>query len=210
VGRNRYKQYSPTPPSTFNLISNNITILGAVAHLEHPVLIQSSPENCFNALELLLQANKGHAVVFEAKMSKLSSLLPPAGQSYLTNLGKYSLEDTKSQNTNNQQLIRSDNISKQFWETVRRTENGEQVNIVETELCKIILDILKHEACERLDCHEHFPEVGLDSLMMFEFKNSVQDLVGAELVISMEALSNNNTVNDLAKYIMASRTKHMQ
>jgi len=181
-----------------------IPLVGAVAHMEHQVLLRSSPEAYFNALELLLNANMGQAVVFEAKMSKLSSLLPPSGQSYLRDLVINEADGTEERKSENN-VTSNDSISRQFWMATEEMTD-DMLSFVGAELSKIIRSMLKHDTNEAVDSHETFAEVGLDSLMIFEFKNSVQNLVGSEVEISVDSISNNNSVNALAKYILATRS----
>ncbi|CAL8128355.1 unnamed protein product [Orchesella dallaii] len=93
--------------------------------------------------------------------------------------------------------------SDEFWKEVDSAEDRlEKIEIFKKHIKIFVRNILKMEANELIGDSTDFQSLGVDSLMMLEMKNSIQNLLGSRLVVTPSHIRDCNNVELLANRFM--------
>ncbi|CAL8084892.1 unnamed protein product [Orchesella dallaii] len=89
--------------------------------------------------------------------------------------------------------------SDEFWERYdSKSEIEERTNVIKEQLKSILRSILKLDDADKVDNNADFQEMGVDSLMFVEIKNSLQSMLGDRLSVNASTLKDCSNINVLA------------
>jgi NADPH:quinone reductase-like Zn-dependent oxidoreductase/thioester reductase-like protein/ubiquinone/menaquinone biosynthesis C-methylase UbiE len=90
-----------------------------------------------------------------------------------------------------------------FWKEYDVTpEAAERLNLVKRYLHLVIREVLRLNEKDPLDDDTAFQDMGMDSLMMIEMKNLIQTVLGERVKISVGAVKDCTTINQLGRRIV--------
>lgn len=148
-----------------------------------------------NGLEVTLRTQRVQTSFGDFESLTMWSLLCPLVKSYFDDK---ILNKMKESGSNNQGLK-----AESFWKEMDDAEDKqEKINVVSVYLKRILRAALRLEDEEPINDDANIQDIGVDSLMLIELKNSIQGLFGKRLSITANLLKNCNTVRELANSLV--------
>jgi acyl carrier protein len=181
-----YRNYTGLPATTVNW--GQWGQVGAAAEMEIVGVKPFSPLQGISALEKIMRSQNKQAAFLEKMDFSLYKRVWPGVRKYLEGFssetqGAY--KETKIPNPD------------QFWKSYDDcSDKDSRLNIVTSLVKSVISTILKLEA--DFGDEDNFQDLGMDSLMMIEMKNSVQSTMGMRVKLTVTDLKDAPNVNQLA------------
>lgn len=165
--------------------------IGVAAGLKIPFFSPFTPSQALTSLELAIRSNKTQVAIADVDIDSLRANHP-----WLINFFRNIKIEQKKGSV--QPRRKWEVNSAQFWEEV--AQGG--LLIMEKYVAKAVGSLLKLDDKEDVDIHRNFQDLGFDSLMMVELKNSVQTLLGDRVTLLVDDLADCNTVAALSTRLM--------
>lgn len=162
--------------------------VGVATEVDLPGVRPISTSQGLLALETFLKTQRSHISVLNTDSFALMVKLFPQLRNYIDD--KRLLGETKQT-----VLINSDD----FWAKVDAAEGREEKLAIFLHFIKVtVRSILKMDGDEEIDDLAEFQSLGIDSLMMLEMKNSLQNVLGARMTLTQDQLKDCVTPKALA------------
>lgn len=187
-----YRQSIGLPATTVNW--GQWLEVGIATEIELPGVKALTNLQGVTALEAIMRSQRLQTAVMDFDSFGLACKLFPEFRTYLD-------EKVWKPSENNQA---SWNVkSEDFWEEVDAEGDREGKLTVIKKYIKILLrQALRLDPTEPIDDNANVQDMGVDSLMMVEMKNAVQNLVGSRFTVTAAALKDANTTQLLAERLM--------
>ncbi|CAL8113277.1 unnamed protein product [Orchesella dallaii] len=144
----------------------------------------------FSALEMIMRSQKAQVSVLDVDFTVVRKLTG--------NIGGY-LEELKISKDSGGFDVKMGN----FWEDFNAVEDETQkMAVIKQYICNILRQILKLDDDETIDENMKFQEMGVDSLMMLELKNSLQSMLGKNITMNISEMQELTTVNKISAHLM--------
>lgn len=167
--------------------------VGVASDMEIPGLLPFTPTEAFNALEGLMRNHKSQALVCAWNLSMIKSLYGWTAANYLSEL-----EDGETQTTSGVGRKVMAITTEQFWEEYEKNEGSDgKKDAVQNVLVLAFSAILKLKMSQELDVQGVFHDLGVDSMMIFEVKNLIQEIFGKRVSFSVGEISDCVTVSEM-------------
>ncbi|CAL8085358.1 unnamed protein product [Orchesella dallaii] len=167
--------------------------VGVATEVDIPGLNAISNLQGIGALEYVLKTQRSQTTSVNISSFVILSKFVPY-------LGTYLDERMwKKTSTSNTVGIQSD----EFWEQYdSKTELEEKTNVLKAQIQNILRTTLKLDDGDSIDDHLNFQDMGVDSLMFVEIKNSLQMLFGDRLTINASTLKDCSNASDLTQTLV--------
>lgn len=156
-----------------------------------------SVKRMLNGLETAMRSQRVQISFGEFESMSAWLMASPLFKHYLDDRLLKSLKEGQS---NNPQLqLKSD----EFWQEMDEAESREEkMEIVCSYMKAILRGALRMEPDEPISEDANMQDLGVDSLMLIELKNSIQSLMGSRLTVTANMLKDCHTIRDLANVIV--------
>ncbi|CAL8143533.1 unnamed protein product [Orchesella dallaii] len=163
--------------------------VGVATEIDIPGINPISNLQGLKALEYALKSQRTQTAAINIKSFVILAKLLPYLSTYLD-------ERIWTKNSGNSSIaIKSD----EFWELYDSKDVlEEKAEVIKEQLRSMLRSILKLDDSDKVDDNANFQEMGVDSLMFVEIKNSLQSLMGERLIVSASTLKDCNTITILA------------
>ncbi|CAL8109687.1 unnamed protein product [Orchesella dallaii] len=150
-----------------------------------------SVKRMLNSLEAILKAQRLQTAVCDFESFHAWSLICPLFKHYVDERlwKKFGTTSQEAQGFK----------SEQFWQEMDQSEDrNDKIQVLTVYLKRILRSALRLDADEPINDHANIQDLGVDSLMTIELKNSIQTLLGPQVTVTASLLKTCNTVYELA------------
>lgn len=196
----QYRHSVGLPATTINFA--NWGEIGVAVDIDFPGIRPIATRQGLRAIEAILKSNLLQICVMNVDSFGMVVKLFPKVKGYLDD--KRLLGDVKAAAI----IINTD----QFWGEVDNSEGREnKIDVFKRYIKNMLRSTLKMEHDENIDDHAEFQGLGVDSLMLLEMKNYLQNLFGSRLMLTAAHLKDCNTTIILATRLvdmLGKKNKH--
>jgi len=165
--------------------------VGIATEYDIPGLKTMSNLQCVKGLEYVMNSHRLQTCVSSIESYVLlGKIAPQVSVNLDEKIWKKSVETSGT-------IVRVDDFWRQY-----EANQGDKVFLFKTYLKAILKSTLKMDDSDDIDDNANLQDLGVDSLLFVEIKNSLQELLGSRCVISINAIRSSNTVNLLAEAVV--------
>lgn len=170
-------------------------MVGVAAEAEAMVIRPFSPQQGINALDVILRTNKNFLTVATFQDALFTTL------KFLPYTKRIVDEQVLKMYGGSQHSKKGLQLSTtQFWEAYHDSKDDRcaKVEVVKSHTKIVLRHVLRLDVDENIDENMDLQDMGVDSLMLLELKNHLQEVLGDRVIVTQAAMKDCNTVNLLA------------
>ncbi|XP_035710254.1 phenolphthiocerol synthesis polyketide synthase type I Pks15/1 isoform X2 [Folsomia candida] len=164
--------------------------VGLAANISNSVYKPFTVHQGISALEYAMKSHNSHLQAFEADLGTIKKLVPSA-RGLLADIEVTTCLDTE-------------NIDEEeFWMQYDScTGRSQKLDVLKKCITSVIRGTLKMNKDDLIDENTSFQDLGLDSLMLVEMKNSLQTSIGKRVKISLHAVKDCKSIVELSNRLV--------
>ena len=156
--------------------------------LHNTGLIKIKPQDAFSALESIVPSAKTHVGYIPLNKKEIPAIMK--NWPFLSNISDKSAKETTLKDQKNSEILNN----------ILTASKTDRLAKVEEYLATIIARVLGFADTNMLDREKGFADMGIDSMMVIELKNTIQ--TDLSFAIPTSALFNYANVKDLSAYVL--------